>query len=160
MTVESAIQNFDSTRETHLADLLTFLRFQTISAQAAHVPDMRNCADWLADQLSRAGLDACVAATDGHPVVLADSGPRDTGPTILKRGFGFSWGVGGWLLFQFLGRTDPAIAQRMRERVAAEMTTTFASHYTASISLADALKPEVAAAYQKKATGSKYLITP
>lgn len=87
-------------------------------------------------------------------------GALDTGPTILKRGFGFSWGVGGWLLFQFLGRTDPAIAQRMRERVAAEMTTTFASHYTASISLADALKPEVAAAYQKKATGSKYLITP
>ena len=48
----------------------------------------------------------------------------------------------------------------MRERVAAEMTTTFASHYTATISLAEALKPEVAQAYQKKATGEKYLLVP
>lgn len=87
-------------------------------------------------------------------------GALDTGPTILKRGFGFRWGVGGWLLFHFLQRTDPAIAQRMRERVAAEMTTTFASHYTATISLIEALKPEIAAAYQKKATGEKYLIAP
>lgn len=87
-------------------------------------------------------------------------GALDTGPTILKRGFGFTWGVGGWLLFNALGRLDPAVVQRMRERVAAEMTTTFASHYTATISLAEALKPEIAAAYQKKATGEKYLLVP
>ncbi|WP_255434908.1 zinc-binding dehydrogenase [Paracoccus sp. MC1862] len=87
-------------------------------------------------------------------------GALDTGPTILKRGFGFTWGIGGWLLFNALKRMDPAIVQRMRERVAAEMTTTFASHYTATISLADVLKPEIALACQKKATGEKYLITP
>ena len=87
-------------------------------------------------------------------------GALDTGPTILKRGFGFTWGVGGWLLFNALGQLDPAVVQRMRERVAAEMTTTFASHYTATISLAEALKPEVAQAYQKKATGEKYLLVP
>lgn len=87
-------------------------------------------------------------------------GALDTGPTVLKRGFGFTWSIGGWLLFHFLKRTDPAIAKRMRERVAAEMTTTFASHYTATISLADALKPEIVLAYQKKSTGSKYLIAP
>ncbi|WP_112874603.1 zinc-binding dehydrogenase [Paracoccus endophyticus] len=87
-------------------------------------------------------------------------GALDTGPTILRRGFGFRWSIGGWLLFHVLGRTDPAIVKRMHERVAAEMTTTFASHYTATISLADALKPEIARAYQKKATGSKYLIVP
>ncbi|MCF3972125.1 zinc-binding dehydrogenase [Paracoccus salsus] len=87
-------------------------------------------------------------------------GALDTGPTILKRGFGFTWSVGGWLLFDFLKRADQAVAGRMRERVAAEMTTTFASHYTDSISLADALNPDIAAAYQKKATGAKYLIVP
>ncbi|MTH78419.1 zinc-binding dehydrogenase [Paracoccus aestuariivivens] len=87
-------------------------------------------------------------------------GALDTGPTTLRRGFGFSWGIGGWLLFHFLQRTDPAIVQRMRERVAAEMTTTFASHYTATISLTEALKPEIVAAYQKKTTGEKYLIVP
>ncbi len=87
-------------------------------------------------------------------------GALDTGPTILRRGFGFRWGIGGWLLFHFLGRTDPAVVQRMRERVAAEMTTTFASHYTATISLAQALDPRIAAAYQQKSTGAKYLIVP
>lgn len=87
-------------------------------------------------------------------------GALDTGPTILKRGFGFRWSVGGWLLFNFLGGTDPAIVQRMRDRVAAEMRTTFASNYTASIGLKDMLKPEIAAASQKKATGAKYLILP
>ncbi|MTH61598.1 zinc-binding dehydrogenase [Paracoccus litorisediminis] len=87
-------------------------------------------------------------------------GALDTGPTTLRRGFGFSWGIGGWLLFHFLQRTDPAIVQNMRERVTSEMTTTFASHYTATISLADALKPEIAAAYQRKSTGAKYLIVP
>jgi hypothetical protein len=49
---------------------------------------------------------------------------------------------------------------RLRARVAAELTTTFASHYSDTISLADALRPDVAAAYAKKATGEKYLIDP
>lgn len=87
-------------------------------------------------------------------------GALDTGPTILKRGFGFQWSIGGWLLFHALKRIDPAVVKKMHERVAAEMRTTFASHYTARISLADALKPENVVAYQKKSTGSKYLIVP
>lgn len=87
-------------------------------------------------------------------------GALDTGPSVLRRGFGFSWAVGGWLLFPFLQRTDPAIKARMRARVAEGMTTTFASHYTASVSLAELLTPKIARACAKKATGQKYLITP
>ncbi|TJZ80800.1 zinc-binding dehydrogenase [Paracoccus hibiscisoli] len=87
-------------------------------------------------------------------------GGLDTGPTVLRRGFGFSWAVGGWLLFHFLQRADPATVQAMRERVARQMTTTFASHYTARITLAQALDPAVVAAYTRKSTGEKYLITP
>ena len=87
-------------------------------------------------------------------------GALDTGPTILKRGFGFSWNIGGWLLFNFLTRAEPATAERMRQRVTDGMKTTFASHYTAEIPLADLLKPETARACQRKATGEKYLIVP
>ncbi|KPQ07857.1 MAG: Zn-binding dehydrogenase [Rhodobacteraceae bacterium HLUCCA12] len=87
-------------------------------------------------------------------------GSLDTGPTVLKRGFGMRWGVGGWLLFHFLRRADADTVKRMRDRVAAEMSTTFASHYTASISLAEVLNPETALAYMKKSTGSKYLVRP
>lgn len=87
-------------------------------------------------------------------------GGLDTGPTVLDRGFGFSWSLNGWLLFPFLQKAGPEIAARMRQRVADELTTTFASNYTATIGLAEALNPDVLMAYQKKATGEKYLIDP
>ena len=48
----------------------------------------------------------------------------------------------------------------MRKRVVDELTTTFASHYTRTISLAEALDPDVLRAYERKATGEKYLIDP
>ena len=87
-------------------------------------------------------------------------GALDTGPTILKRGFGFAWNIGGWLLFNFLGNADPSVAARMRQRVVDGMKTTFASHYTAEIGLDDLLKPEIAEATQRKATGEKSLVVP
>ena len=87
-------------------------------------------------------------------------GSLDTGPTVLNRGFGMAWGVGGWLLFPFLQRIGPAAAQRLRERVVSELKTTFASHYTKEISLAEALSLEEIAVYGKRATGAKYLINP
>lgn len=87
-------------------------------------------------------------------------GALDTGPITLRRGFGFSWSIGGWLLFHALRRLDPATIQAMRKRVVDEMTTTFASHYTARITLEEALKPETAAAYMRKSTSAKYLLKP
>jgi NADPH2:quinone reductase len=71
-----------------------------------------------------------------------------------------AWGLGGWLLTPFLMKIGMAGAQKLRQRVADELKTTFASHYTAEISLADVLDPKVAAAVNRKATGEKYLIVP
>jgi NADPH:quinone reductase-like Zn-dependent oxidoreductase len=87
-------------------------------------------------------------------------GALDLRPTELVRNFGMIWGVGGWLLTPFLMKISAADRQRLRDRVAAELKTTFASHYTAEISLAEALQPDVLAAYAKRATGEKYLINP
>ncbi len=87
-------------------------------------------------------------------------GSLDTGPTVLRRGFGFRWAIGGWLLFQALQRLDPAVVGRMRQRVVDEMTTTFASHYTARITLEQLLDPQTVAAFARKSTGAKYLLTP
>jgi len=87
-------------------------------------------------------------------------GGLDTRPTELARSYGLSWGVCGWLLTPFLAKIGPEAAGKLRARVAAELKTTFASHYTAEISLAEALKPEIIAAYSKKATGEKYLVNP
>jgi NADPH:quinone reductase-like Zn-dependent oxidoreductase len=87
-------------------------------------------------------------------------GMLDTGPTELDRGYGLAWGVSGFLLMPFMMKIGFEEGMKLRERVARELTTTFASHYTATISLAEALKPEIVAAYAKKATGEKYLIDP
>jgi NADPH:quinone reductase-like Zn-dependent oxidoreductase len=87
-------------------------------------------------------------------------GGLDTGPTELTRSFGFSWSLGGWLLTPFLIKIGPEGNARLRARVAAEIKTTFASHYTREISLADALKLDNIIAYNKKSTGEKFLINP
>lgn len=87
-------------------------------------------------------------------------GSLDTGPTVLTRNFGMAWGVGGWLLTPFLAGAGPETIARLRARVAAELTTTFASTYTQEVSLAGMLTPEVFNSYLQKATGEKYLVTP
>ncbi len=87
-------------------------------------------------------------------------GSLDPRPSELARNFGLSWAVGGWLLTSFLAKLGAEGVARLRKRVADELKTTFASHYTAELSLAEALQPEVIAAYNKKSTGEKYLINP
>ena len=87
-------------------------------------------------------------------------GGLDTGPTTLNRSFGLTWSVAGFLLTPFLMKAGPETNAAMRARVLAELTTTFASHYTQEISLAEALDPAVLAVYNKRATGEKFLINP
>ena len=87
-------------------------------------------------------------------------GGLDTGPTEFVRGFGMTWGMGGWLLFPFLQRIGNDSAQKLRQRVVDELKTTFASSYSKTISLTEALQPAEIAVYGQRATGAKYLIDP
>jgi NADPH:quinone reductase len=87
-------------------------------------------------------------------------GSLDMGPAVLNRNYGMAWGVGGWLVTPYIEKIGPLAFQEMKERVAKELKTTFASHYSREISLAEALQPEIIAAYAKRATGSKFLINP
>ena len=87
-------------------------------------------------------------------------GGLDTSPTEFNRSFGMAWGMGGWLMFPFLQKIGPAAVQVMKQRVAAELKTTFASHYSAEVSLVEALQLDTIAVYNKRATGEKYLINP
>jgi len=87
-------------------------------------------------------------------------GALDTSPTTLSRGYGMAWGVGGWLLPNFLAKAGPEIGMRLRQRVAKELKTTFASHYTDEISLSQALDAGIVAKYNSKSTGQKFLICP
>lgn len=88
-------------------------------------------------------------------------GVLDTRPIEIDRSnVGMAWSVSGWLLTYFLEKIGPQATQKLRERIVAELKTTFASHYTAEISLIEALRPEVIQAYNRRATGEKYLINP
>jgi NADPH:quinone reductase len=87
-------------------------------------------------------------------------GGLDRSPTELTRNYGLMWSLGGWLLTPFLQKIGPEAAQKLRERVAREVKTTFASSYAKEISLAEALSLDAIQVYGQQATGKKYLINP
>jgi hypothetical protein len=78
----------------------------------------------------------------------------------INRNIGLAWGVSGWLVTPFLQKIGPAATDRLKRRIAAELKTTFASHYAHEISLAEALELPTLAIYGRRATGQKYLINP
>ena len=87
-------------------------------------------------------------------------GNLDKTITKINRNFGMYWGVGGWLLFQFLQKFGPEATKKLHQRVVKEIKTTFASHYTKEVSLAEALTVHAINVYGRHATGEKYLIRP
>ncbi len=87
-------------------------------------------------------------------------GRLDLGEVVLPFNLGMSWSVGGWLSTHALERIGPERVSAVRKRVFSELKTTFASRYTAQISLTEALDVDMMKAYARKATGEKYLIMP
>lgn len=87
-------------------------------------------------------------------------GNLDPQPTQLNRTYGMSWGIGGWLVDNYLGSLSPQERAAIDQRVLDELPTTFASHYARTISLEDVCDPQIATSYAKRATGQKLLVTP
>jgi len=152
----------DSSADSFGADLTDALRSTgaTIAFDAIGGGDlagillskMEKVAGEQAGEFSRYGSDT-------HKQVYIYGG-LDRGPTTLRRDFGMSWGLGGWLLTPFLMKIGQEAADRLRQRVADEITTTFASSYGTRLSLAEAVDPEQVKRYAMMATGDKALITP
>src|SRR5262249_34245134 len=87
-------------------------------------------------------------------------GGLDLSPTTLTRSFRLSRALSGFLLTPFLAKAGPEVMGRMRKRVVDELTTTFKSHYSQRVSLAQVLDPATLRAINAKRTGEKYLIQP
>jgi NADPH:quinone reductase-like Zn-dependent oxidoreductase len=87
-------------------------------------------------------------------------GSLDFAPTVIDRRFGLTWSVSGYLLTNALARLGSEAIGRMRARVLAEATTTFASRYAQTIGLRDVLNPAILAVCSRRSTGTKYLIDP
>jgi acetylornithine deacetylase/succinyl-diaminopimelate desuccinylase-like protein len=67
-------------------ELYAFLRIPSVSARSEHAADTARAADWMADSLRSAGLQATLHPTPGHPVVVGEwRGARDA-PTVLIYG--------------------------------------------------------------------------
>jgi NADPH:quinone reductase len=157
-----AVHVCDSSSPTFAADLTAAIR--TTGARLAF--DATGGGDLASSILSAMESAAVAGATEFSRYGSAEHkqvyiyGGLDRTPLQLYRNFGMAWGVGGWLLtyaLQKLGRDGIA---RLRDCVANEITTTFASNYTARITLDEAVDVNVVRAYARQATGEKYLILP
>ena len=87
-------------------------------------------------------------------------GVLDPSPRILDGQFGMAWGLGGWLMTWFYDRIGPVDAAALHARAAAELTTTFASQFSAETGLAEMLSLDAIHGYTRRATGTKYLVLP
>ncbi|MEM9620705.1 MAG: zinc-binding dehydrogenase [Pseudomonadota bacterium] len=152
----------DSSQPSFQEDLV-----EAIAATAAYIAFDATGGGELANQIL-AGMEAAAIATateysrygsTQHKQVYIYGG-LERSPTILKRNYGMAWNLGGWLLTPFLQKIGHERGNALRQRVADEINTTFASSYAADISLADALQLETLQTYAKQATGQKFLINP
>ncbi len=121
----------------------------------------------LAGQILTAMEIAANKTASGHSIYGSTTfkqvyiyGGLDRTPTVLNRAFGLAWSLGGWLLTYFIEKISAEEFAALRQRVADEISTTFASHYTREISLAEVLSEDAIKAYSKQATGEKFLIKP
>jgi NADPH:quinone reductase len=152
----------DSTSET-FADALTDAVAETGATLAFDaIGGGTLAATILASMETAAGRGVTTYNRYGSPIhkQVYVYGVLDKRPIEIARKFGMAWGIGGWLMTWFMQKIGPQDAQRLRDRVAAELTTTFASRYSAELSLDEALDPDMIRAYRRSATGEKYLLTP
>jgi NADPH2:quinone reductase len=92
------------------------------------------------------------------PKQLYINGSLDRAPTTLARTFGLSWSIGGYLVMNAMRKLGPEAVGRMFKRVGSELKTTFASHYSARITLDQLMELETLRACAQMSTGEKYLI--
>ena len=152
----------DSTAPTFMSDLIEALKTTSATLAFDAIGGGRTASQILTGMEAAAGASATEYSRYGsstHKQVYI-YGNLDRSPTELARNWGMAWGIAGWLLTPFLGRVGLEAIDRMRRRVGAELTTTFASTYTAEVSLAGALSLDAIAVYGRQATGEKYLINP
>lgn len=84
--IDQVLQTIDARRDKSIETLCDFLRIPSVSTQIEHKSDMHRCAEWLAKQIEGCGLKVEIAATGGHPVVLAKNEHRSGRPTVLIYG--------------------------------------------------------------------------
>jgi acetylornithine deacetylase/succinyl-diaminopimelate desuccinylase-like protein len=71
----------------YLEELMAFLRIPSISSLPEHAADVNRAAEWVAERLRTAGIEAVrILPTDGHPVVYGQWLHASDKPTIMVYG--------------------------------------------------------------------------
>lgn len=152
----------DSSKESFTGDLIDALA-ETGATLGFDAIGGGRMADRILTAMERAqaerGAEFSVYGSAVHKQVYI-YGRLDTGDTVLTAGYGMYWGVGGWLLTPHLEAVGAERVMEMRRFTVEERNGIFASHYTRTIGLHDMIDPDTARAYQRKATGEKYLVDP
>jgi len=151
----------DSSADSFFDDLLHALRATgaTIAFDAIGGGELASTLLTAMEKVASEGDEFSRYGSDTHKQIYVYGG-LDRGPTVLTRNFGMSWSVGGWLLLPFLAKIGPEAADRLRTRVADEITTTFAGNYGMRLSLAEVVDPDHVRRYGRMATGEKALVVP
>jgi len=80
-------QYIEANRDRFLAELLDFLRIPSISADPAYAGAVRQTAEWVADNLRKAGADHVrLEETAGFPIVYGEKMVEPAAPTVLVYG--------------------------------------------------------------------------
>ena len=75
-----------SNQDAHLADLVEFLKFPSVSTESAHVGDVRACGEWIVEKMRSIGLTAELHETPRHPVVVGRNEHKEGRPTVMIYG--------------------------------------------------------------------------
>ncbi len=89
--IEQVLAYAKEHEQENLDRLKDFLRIKSISTDPKNAGDVRHAAEWVLNLFNNCGIEAEIVETEGHPAVIADTGPvegvaeNDT-PTILVYG--------------------------------------------------------------------------
>ena len=152
----------DSSSDTYKADLVAAIAATGATLAFDAIGGGEVVSDILTAMEYVGSKDAVGFNTYGSPTYkqVYVYGGLDISPTTLNRAYGMSWGIGGFLLMQFLGKITPERVVELNKRVADEIQTTFAIEFTDVLSLEEAMDPANILKYFAKKTGEKFLINP
>lgn len=87
MTPDSVLSYLQTHQQRFVDDLCAYARIPSVSAQSQHAPDLRRCADWIADRARAVGLDVEIHPTARNPIVMARTPRTDPRkPTFVVYG--------------------------------------------------------------------------
>ena len=85
--MDKVVDFINVNRDRYIDEMKKYLAIPSISALPEHKGDVRKCAEWTRDEMTRIGLQNCrLEETPGHPIVYGEWLGAPGAPTILFYG--------------------------------------------------------------------------